>query len=154
MCQTVIPAIALVLVIASEDPTALDGHIQKAQSPQTQQQGPPEVSASAVADYLRWTGQRKKTEVKEVTERAVALFRRGATIENYPRSVGNPTSMPSMRLRNLIKAQLERDGIEVGDVETLSLFSGDNGLAQVDVILVVSKAGRRVAGVYQGWSGR
>ena len=154
MCQTVIPAMALALVIASADPTALDGHIQTAQPPRTQQQVPPAVSASAVADYRRWTREPKKNEVKEVTERAVALLRRGATIENYPRSVGNPTSMPSMRLRNLIKAQLERDGIEVGDVETLSLFSGDNGLAQVDVILVVSKAGRRVAGVYQGWSGR
>lgn len=152
MIQAVIAAMALLLT--PTDPTALKGYVQKPQPPLKQEQGPPTVSASAVADYLRWTSHRKKGEVKEVTEKAVALFPRGATIENYPDSVGDPTSKQSMRLSTFITTQLERDGIKVGDVETLSLFSGDNGLVQVEVILVVSKVSRRVAGVYQGWYGR
>jgi hypothetical protein len=54
----------------------------------------------------------------------------------------------------MISKQLERDGEKVDEVDAVTLFSGDDGLIQRDVVLVVSKAQRTVVGVHQAWYGR
>jgi hypothetical protein len=145
---------ALALVAAPADPTVLGGDAQKTPPPKKQERPSALVYATAVADYLRWVGERKRHEINDVWKKAVALFPRGAAIENYPDSVGDPSAKRSLWARKLIAEQLKRDGKKVDDVEAVLLFSGDNGLVQCEVILVVSKMQRRVVGVYQGWWGR
>jgi hypothetical protein len=120
----------------------------------TQSQQSARVSAKAVSDFFRWAREREKGEVRDVWKKAVEVFPRGSTIEGYPDSVGDPTSRRSLSARSMVSGQLKRDGVNVEEVEAVTLFIGDNGQVQCDVVLVVSKVTRRIIGVYQGWYGR
>jgi hypothetical protein len=72
----------------------------------------------------------------------------------HPDSVGDPTSRRSVQALLMVSKQLERDGKKVDEVEAVTLFMGDDGFIQRDVVLVVSKVQRRVVGVYRAWYGR
>ena len=119
-----------------------------------QSQQSPRVSVQAVSDFFRWARERDKGEVRDVWKKAVEVFRPGASIEGYPDSVGDPTSRRSLSARFMVSNQLEREWVKVEEVEAVTLFIGDNGQVQVDVVLVVSKVTHRIVAAYQGWYGR
>ena len=129
-----------------------DGAQEKRTSKQSQR--PALVSTRAVSDFFRWAGERKQHEIVDVWKKAVAVFPRGSAIEGYPDSVGDPASRRSLSARFMVSKQLERDGVKVEDVEAVTLFVGDDGQVQRDVVLVVSKVARTIVGVYQAWHGR
>jgi hypothetical protein len=57
-------------------------------------------------------------------------------------------------LRISFAGQQGWDQTKVEDVEAILLFSGDSGLFQVEVILVVDKVQRKIVGVYKAEWGR
>jgi hypothetical protein len=127
---------------------------QRACGPAGKVNGQGSVSAEAVSDFFRWARQRDKHDVVDVWRKAVEVFPRASAIERYPDSVGDPTSRRSLQALFMVSTQLERDGEKVDEVEAVPLFTGDDGLVQRDVVLVVSRIQRRVVGVYQAWYGR
>jgi hypothetical protein len=111
------------------------------------------ASAKDVRDFVEWSRQGER-RIVDVWKRAVEVFPRGWSIEGYPQSVGDPASKRSAQALHMVSAQLERDGIKPESVEAVTLFFGDDGVIQRDVVLVVRKAQRTIVGIYQAWHGR
>jgi hypothetical protein len=103
---------------------------------------------------MTWAARRNVGEWGIVEEEAKKVFPAGAMIESYPEVFDNllPTQLPPP-LR-LVNWQLTKKGIDSESIEALSLFKGDNGLIQMDLVLVVKKGHGTVVGVFRGFYGR
>jgi hypothetical protein len=116
--------------------------------------GTPRVSTQAVTEFFRGAAARKRQEIVDVWKEAVRVFPQGWGIENYPASMAPflPSQLPRPLI--LVRAQLQAEGMNPDDVEAVTLFKGDDGRIQRDVVLVVSKSDKRVVRVTQGFYGR
>ena len=112
------------------------------------------VSTQAVAEFLRGAAARKRHEIVDVWKEAVRVFPQGWGIENYPASMASllPSQLPRPLI--LVRAQLQAEGVNPDDVEAVTLFKGDDGRLQRDVVLVLSKSDKRIVRVTQGFYGR
>lgn len=112
------------------------------------------VTKQAVSRFMTWAARRNVGEWGIVEEEVKKVFPTGATIENYPEVFDTllPRQLPPPL--SLVNWQLARKGIDTDSIEALSLFKGDNGLIQVDVVLVLTKGHGTVLGVFRGFYGR
>ncbi len=82
------------------------------------------------------------------------MFPEGFSIDGYPDAFKSRLPRQPPNAVKLIEPQLVRDNLQVDDLEGVTLFEGDNGVVQVDVILVLRRVDKRIVGVYQRWWGR
>jgi hypothetical protein len=110
------------------------------------------VSSDAVSHFFEWL--RSNTDVVKVWKEASRVFPRGFSIAGYPDTFqGRLPRQPNNAVKQ-IEPQLLKDNLKLEDLEGVTLFKGDNGIVQVDIILVLRKVDKRIVGVYQRWWGR
>jgi hypothetical protein len=107
-----------------------------------------------MAAFLQTLAKKRPHEFREVLRDAQQRFPRGTVLEGFPESVSThlPKQAPMPLL--LVKSQVEKDGLDTKDVKAVTIFKGDNGILQVDIIVVLVRASNVVAGVYGGFWGR
>ena len=112
------------------------------------------VTVGAMAAFLRTLAQRRPHEFGEVLRDAQQRFPRGTVLERFPESVSAHLPKQGPIPLVLVKSQVEKDGLNTNDVKAVTIFKGDNGLLQVDIIVVLLRKSNVVAGVYSAFWGR
>ena len=112
------------------------------------------VRVGEIAAFLRTLPQRRPHEFGEVLRDAQQRFPRGAVLERFPESVSAHLPKQGPTPLMLVKFQVEKDGLDANDVKAVTLFKGDNGRLQVDIIVVLMRDTNVVAGVYSAFWGR
>jgi hypothetical protein len=112
------------------------------------------VTAGAMTAFLQALARRKDNEYPDVLRETQQRFPRGTVLENFPESVSEqlPKQVPTPLM--LVKSQVEKDGLDTKDVKAVTIFKGDNGIIQVDIIVVLLRDSNAVAGVYGAFWGR
>jgi hypothetical protein len=107
-----------------------------------------------MAAFLQTLAEKRPHEYREVLRDAQQRFPRGTVLESFPESVSEhlPKQGPVPLL--LVKSQVKKDGLDTKDLKAVTIFKGDNGTLQVDVIVVLVRDSNVVAGVYGGFWGR
>jgi hypothetical protein len=107
-----------------------------------------------MAAFLQTLAQKRPHEYREVLRDAQQRFPRGTVLESFPQSVSEhlPKQGPTPLL--LVKSQVEKEGLDTKDLKAVTIFKGDNGIVQVDIIVVLVRDRNVVAGVYGGFWGR
>jgi hypothetical protein len=112
------------------------------------------VTAEAMTAFLQTLAQRKPNEYLDVLRDAQRRFPRGTVLESFPESVFEHLPKQQPRPLRLVKAQVEKDGLDTKDLKAVTIFKGDNGMVQVDIIVVLSRGRNAVAGCYGALWGR
>ena len=104
--------------------------------------------------FLQTLARRKPSEYPEVLQDAQQRFPRGTVLERFPESVSQllPSQRPIPLL--LVKSQVEKDGLDTKELKAVTIFKGNNAIAEVDIIVVFARDSNAVAAVYGAFWGR